>query len=103
MSSVEPRRAPMLERSRRRQRGLSPRPSALGLAVRLYSDGVTGPKRTVMFLKGPVVTQPDPLPGGMTNSGASLEGIPKPWCGINSPSPPIEVSLPSKSGDPTMS
>ena len=31
-----------------------------------------------MFLKGPLVTQPEPLPGGMTKLGMAFEGIPVP-------------------------
>lgn len=103
IASVEPLAAPAFDKSRRKQRSFRPRPSAWGFAGRPYSEGVIGPRRTVMFLKGPLVTQPDPLPGGMTKLGMSFDGIPVPLCGMYSPSPLIEVALPSKSGEPTMS
>jgi hypothetical protein len=66
------------ERSRRKQRGLYPRPSNWGFGETSLSTGATGPRFTDMFLKGPVVTQPEPLEGGIVITGASFDGRPTP-------------------------
>lgn len=60
-----------------------------------------GPRVMVRLAKGPVVTQPWPVPRGMKKSGAPLP----PMLMVAlvmlaySPLPPREVSEPSKSGD----
>lgn len=101
--SVEPVVEAAFDRSRRRQRSLRPRPLIRGLAGRPPIAGDMGPRRTVMFLNGPSVTQPEPLPAARTMLGEAWDGMPVSLCGMNSPSPLMDVSLPSNKGEPTMS
>lgn len=53
------------------------------------------------FLKGPVVTQPPPSPGGIMSYGAGAPGMGMPLCSSLAPLPPMLPSLPSKRGELT--
>jgi len=65
-----------------------------------YCGSTTGPRWSVRLEKGPVWTQPPPVPGGnWTGPGEVGSCMIRPACGMASPSPPSDVSEPSKTGE----
>jgi hypothetical protein len=89
-----------LDISRRRQRGLYPRPEGEGFVVRFDMTGETGPRLTFQSLKGPDVTHPPPWLGGRLTphwSGEGIQTFARPP--TNEPSPLRDVAEPSRAGD----
>lgn len=61
--------------------------------------GPDGPSRIVMLANGPSITHPPPVPGGISPVRGGEVGIVRldALCGMDTPLPPMEPSLPENS------
>ena len=97
----------LLLRSRRIQCGVYSR--SAGLLIKLvFRISPNGPKGTCMFAKGPVVTQPPPVPGERVTLTRGMVGmetmlVMSDRLGMNSPLPDKLYGEPSKSGEASTS